>query len=126
MTTTYVINSTREAAIYGFKTGDFREADRLEAVNLEAVREMIRDLLTGAVDLIRLEAVPADPSRPYNVRLLTRSIRRPEAVQMTSVCVYPGGLEVPNFHKSARMDQPREVMDFCQEMTAGTYTGAVL
>lgn len=126
MTTTYVINSTREAAIYGFKTGDFSEADRLADANTEAVREMVRDLLTGAVDLIRLEAVPADPSRPYNARLLTRSIRRPEAVQMTSICVYPSGLEVPNFHKSVRMDQPREVRDFCQEMTAGTYTGAAL
>ena len=126
MTTTYVINSTREAAIYGFKTGDFSEADRLAAVNLEAVREMVRDLLTGAVDLIQLEAVPADPSRPYNVRLLTRSVRRSGAVQMTSICVYPSGLEVPNYHKSVRMDQPREVQDFCQEMTAGTYTGAVL
>lgn len=126
MMTTYTIESVREAAIYGFKTGDFSEADRLEAVNMEAVRAMVRDLLTRAVDYIRLEAVPADPSRPYNVRLLTRSVRRSGAVQMTSICIYPSGLEVPNFHKSVRMDQPREVRDFCQEMTAGTYTGAVL
>jgi hypothetical protein len=126
MMTKYIVESVREASIYGFKTGDFSEADRLAAANLEAVREMVRDLLTRAVDYIRLEAVPADPSRPYNVRLLTRSVRRSGAVQMTSICVYPSGLEVPNYHKSVCMDQPREARDFCQEMTAGTYTGAVL
>jgi len=85
-----------DATIYGFKTGDFREADNLEKLNDQVIREFFAGLVIGAYSVVVVRESES------SVHVLTRSGRAGVPVQETMFCKLPCGEWVANCHVNVR------------------------
>lgn len=91
-----VLVDLHDATVYGFKTGDFREADSLEELNKRVMREFFAGLVIGAYDAVVVR------KSERSVHVLTRSGRAGVPVQETMFCKLPSGEWVANCHVNVR------------------------
>jgi len=92
-----------DATIYGFKTGDFREADNLEKLNDQVIREFFAGLVIGAYDAVVVRG------GEYSAHVFTRSTRSGVPVQETAFCLLPSGEWVATYHHDMKSGNDAEV-----------------
>lgn len=98
-----VLIDCHDATIYGFKTGDFREADNLEKLNNQVKREFFAGLVIGAYDVVVVR------SGRCSAHVFTRSTRAGVPVQETMLCKLPSGEWVMNCHHDVKTGEDAEV-----------------
>lgn len=91
-----------DATVYGFKTGDFREADGLEELNKMVMREFFAGLVIGAYDAVVIR------SGRYSAHVFTRSARAGVPVQETAFCLLPSGEWVATYHHGMKTGEDAE------------------
>lgn len=88
-----VLIDLHDATVYGFKTGDFREADNLEKLNDQVKREFFAGLVLGAYDAVVVR------SGRCSAHVFTRSSRAGVPVQET-VFSFIRGAWSAGYHKN--------------------------
>lgn len=91
-----------DATVYGFKTGDFREADGLEELNKRVCREFFGGLVLGVYDAVVIR------DGEFSAHVFTRSSRAGVSVQETAFCLLPSGAWVPSYHHDMKNGEDAE------------------
>lgn len=98
-----VLVDLHDATIAGFHTGDFTEADNLEKLNNQVIREFFAGLVIGAYDAVVVRG------GEYSAHVFTRSARPGIPVQETAFCLLPSGAWVPSYHHDMKTGEDAEV-----------------
>jgi hypothetical protein len=96
------IINTYDACMYGWKTGDFTEADNLAELNKRVFREFFAGLVIGVYDAVVVH------DGKYSAHVFTRSARAGVPVQETAFCLLPSGEWVATYHHDMKSGDDAE------------------